>query len=72
MNKFALITGSSGGIGKTTATTLAKESYDIFVNSKNTLDKAREVAKEVEKLGKRAYMLQGNIAQSEKANYISG
>ena len=53
-NKVALITGSSRGIGKEIALGLAREGADIIVNYHQREDAARETAKEIEDMGRRA------------------
>ena len=47
MSKIAIVTGSSRGIGKSIAFCLARDGFDVVVNSKNQND-ASNVAKELE------------------------
>lgn len=51
--KTAVVTGSSGGIGKGIAIALAKEGADIVLASRN-LEKLEEVKREIEALGRKA------------------
>jgi 3-oxoacyl-[acyl-carrier protein] reductase len=51
--KIALVTGSSGGIGKAAAILLAKEGADVILASRNTAN-LEKVKKEIEKLGRKA------------------
>ncbi len=50
MNKIALVTGSSRGIGRAIALQLAKDGYDIIIHYKTNKQKADEVLHEVENL----------------------
>ncbi|AQY51430.1 enoyl-(acyl carrier protein) reductase [Listeria weihenstephanensis FSL R9-0317] len=66
MNKVALITGSSRGIGREIALELAKQGYDIAVNFARSRSKAEEVAKEIEALGQKAILVRANVGDVEK------
>ncbi|NJP37801.1 enoyl-[acyl-carrier-protein] reductase FabL [Alkalicoccus luteus] len=64
--KTALITGSSRGIGKEIALTLADAGYDIIVNYARSRSKADETVKEIEAKGRRAFAIKANISKTEK------
>ncbi|EUJ44521.1 enoyl-[acyl-carrier-protein] reductase FabL [Paenilisteria rocourtiae] len=66
MNKVALVTGSSRGIGREIALDLAKQGYDIAINFARSRSKAQEVAKEVEALGQKALLVRANVGDIEK------
>ncbi|HFL0646888.1 TPA: SDR family NAD(P)-dependent oxidoreductase, partial [Listeria monocytogenes] len=51
MNRVALVTGSSRGLGREIAIALANEGYDIAVNFSRNRKKAEEVQQEIEQLG---------------------
>ena len=59
--KTALVTGSSGGLGKEIALALAKEGADIILASMNGPN-METVAREIESLGKRAVPLRCDVA----------
>jgi 3-oxoacyl-[acyl-carrier protein] reductase len=65
-NKIALVTGSSRGIGKAIALTLAKDGYDIIVNYKSNQGKAKETGKEIEKLGRKAHLIQTDVSKDKE------
>ncbi len=60
--KVALVTGSSQGIGEAVAIRLAQEGADIVVNHFAHLDQANAVKAEIEKLGRRATVVDANIS----------
>jgi short-subunit dehydrogenase len=62
--KTALVTGSSGGIGKGIAVTLAKEGVDVILASRNVAN-MEAVKKEVESLGQRCVVIPCDVSQDE-------
>lgn len=65
MNKTALVTGASRGIGKAIALELARNGVNIVVNYAGSEDKAQAVVEEIETLGVRAIKFQANIASED-------
>ena len=63
MNKRALITGSSSGIGREIALTLAANGYDVGINCSRSVEKAEEVARRARAAGARAVVLQADISK---------
>ena len=62
MNKIALVTGSSRGLGKSTALHLAKKGVDVIVTYLNSAEEAKNVVAEIEQFGAKAVALQLNTA----------
>ena len=62
--KIALVTGSSRGIGRSIALVLAKEGANIAVNYpfEAELENAKETARLIEELGKKAYVVEANVS----------
>ncbi len=58
--KVALVTGSSGGIGKEIAIALAKEGADLILASRN-IPKLEAVRKEIERLGQQARVIRCDV-----------
>ncbi|RDI37169.1 enoyl-[acyl-carrier-protein] reductase FabL [Falsibacillus pallidus] len=65
-NKVALVTGSSRGVGKAIALELAKEGYDLVINYARSKKAALETAEEIEKLGRKAFVVRANVGDVEK------
>src|SRR5215831_17386562 len=53
VQRVALVTGSSTGIGRATALRFAREGADVIINGRNP-EKVRAVCAQVEALGRRA------------------
>ncbi len=63
--KRALVTGSSRGIGRAIALSLADLKVDVAINFFRHRAPAEEVVCEIEKRGARALLLRGNVADEE-------
>ena len=68
MSKVALVTGASGGIGRAIAIELANMNFDIGIHYRSNKDKAEELQKEIEALGQKAVLLQGDLTSSQKSS----
>ncbi len=62
MEKVALITGATRGIGKQIALTLAKEGYDIALNYRKDNDELKNTKSEIEALGVKVLPVQGDVS----------
>lgn len=60
--KNALVTGASRGIGRAVALTLARDGANVAINFRSHPDEAREVTREIEKLGRKALAVQCDVA----------
>ncbi len=63
--KRALVTGSSRGIGRAIALSLADFKVDVAINFFRHRAPAEEVVKEIEARGARALLVRGNVADEE-------
>ncbi|WP_243291556.1 enoyl-[acyl-carrier-protein] reductase FabL [Bacillus sp. FJAT-47783] len=70
MEKVALITGSSRGIGKEIAIRLAKRGYNIVINYARSKSAALETAKEIEQLGVKTLVVKANVGKPEKVKEL--
>ena len=61
-DRTALVTGASRGIGRAIALTLATEGADVAINYLSNDTAAKEIAREIEALGRRALLVRANVA----------
>lgn len=69
LNKVAIITGSSGGIGKATAIGLAKQGASIVINGRNQ-EKLELVKKELEQMGFDVLAVAADITSYEECERL--
>ena len=62
-DKFALVTGGSRGIGRGIAIELAREGTHVAVNYRRDEAAARATVEEIERLGRRAFAVQADVAE---------
>ena len=65
MDKCALITGATRGIGKQIAITLAKQGYNIALNYRKENEELENTKKEIEKIGVQVLAVKGDVANFE-------
>lgn len=65
MNKVAFITGSTRGIGKQIAITLAESGYDIAVNYRTENEDLKNTKKVIEEKGVKCFAVQGDVSNFE-------
>src|SRR3954466_15453876 len=63
--KVALITGGDSGIGRAVALLFAKEGADVVISYLNEHDDAKETCRMVEKSGRRALALAGDVGNEK-------
>ena len=66
MNKTALITGGTRGIGKQIALTLAQNGYDIAINYRTENDALKETKKLIEECGVKCLTVKGDVSNYEE------
>ena len=66
----ALVTGSSRGIGQAIALEFAREGADVVINYVGKADHAEKTRAQVERLGRRAVVLQADVSVSAEAQRL--
>jgi NAD(P)-dependent dehydrogenase (short-subunit alcohol dehydrogenase family) len=64
INKIALITGGSRGLGRNTALKLARDGADVILTYRERKDEGQAVLAQIEKLGRKAALLQLDVADT--------
>lgn len=68
MNKVALITGSSRGIGAATAEELAGQGYSVCINCVEREDKAEELTQKLRNAGANVMWRQADVSDADAVN----
>ncbi|HEX5323984.1 MAG TPA: 3-oxoacyl-[acyl-carrier-protein] reductase [Capsulimonadaceae bacterium] len=68
--KSALVTGGGTGIGRAISLTLAGAGANVAVVNRSSIDAARNVASEIEAMGRRSLALQADVSRMEDAEKI--
>jgi 3-oxoacyl-[acyl-carrier protein] reductase len=69
-NKVAVVTGSSSGIGKSTAIEFARSGADVVVHYNANKAGAEEVVSEIIKLGQKAISVGGDLSKSDNVKKL--
>lgn len=69
--RVAIVTGSAGGIGETTAKTLAREGASVVIADIN-LQEAKRVASEIEELGEKSLAVQVDVTRLQEVVEMVG
>lgn len=70
VGKVALVTGGSRGIGRAVALKLAENGADVAINYAGNTAAAEEVKAAIEKLGRKAMLVQGSVADTDSVQAI--
>lgn len=70
IEKTALATGASRGIGRAIALALAARGFAVALNYAGSHDAAEAVKKEIEEAGGKAFTIQGDVSKSEDVDRI--
>ena len=70
VGKVALVTGGSRGIGRAVALNLAENGADVAINYAGNTAAAEEVKAAIEKLGRKAMLVQGSVADTDGVQAI--
>lgn len=62
--RIALVTGASSGIGEAIALGFAREGADVIVHYRTRENEAEEIAEEIRGMGRRAHVVQADIADA--------
>jgi len=64
LNKVALVTGGSRGLGRDMAIQLAKKNFDVIITYNSNNEAANKVVEDVKAVGKKAIALQLDVSKS--------
>lgn len=68
--KNAIVTGASRGIGREIAFELARQGANVAVNFAGSESSANEVVAEIKKLGRDAFAIQANVADTDSVTHM--
>jgi 3-oxoacyl-[acyl-carrier protein] reductase len=68
--KVALVTGASRGIGRAIALEMAREGADVIVNYSHSDEKANEVGRSIEALGRQALVVKADVSRPDQVEVM--
>ena len=71
MEKVALVTGSSRGIGAATAALLAREGWAVCINYLQQREKAEDLVRRLREEGRVAMCLQADVSERDQVDVSS-
>ncbi|KAA2240352.1 SDR family oxidoreductase [Chitinophaga agrisoli] len=71
-NKIALVTGAGRGLGKNMALRIAEKGIDVIITYKSSEQQAQEVAAEIRQAGRKAAVLQLDVADVKSFDRFFG
>jgi NAD(P)-dependent dehydrogenase (short-subunit alcohol dehydrogenase family) len=70
VNKVALVTGSSSGIGRAIAVRLAREGATVAVNYSKSQERAQETVKEINSVGGKAIIIKADVTKATEVDIM--
>ena len=71
LDRTALVTGASRGIGRAMALALAAEGVDVAVNYLCSETPAKQLVKEIAEMGRQALLIQGDVGNYDDACHMA-
>jgi len=69
-HKTVVVTGASGGIGESIATTFAREGAHVVVNYKSSKEKAVDIVKKINGTGGKAVAIRANVTDPKDVTFL--
>jgi 3-oxoacyl-[acyl-carrier protein] reductase len=71
VDRVAIVTGGSRGIGNAIALDLARNGADVVINYRSSIDAANQLVKQIEGLGRKGMAVQADVASFSDAQKLS-
>jgi 3-oxoacyl-[acyl-carrier protein] reductase len=72
LNRTALVTGASRGIGAAVALMMAEQGADVAVNFRSKASRAAEIANQIHALGRRALLARADLTDQRSVESMAG